>query len=282
MKKPDWLKVKLQNGAKTQNVNNILGSLSLNTVCSEANCPNKMECFERGTATFMILGKNCTRNCRFCNVTQESPEEVNLDEAKNVAMAVKKLKLRHAVITSVTRDDLADQGANQFARVVNAIRLENPNVTIELLIPDMQGKKDCLDIVLSSNPEVLNHNIETVKELYFDVRPMADFKRSLEVLEYSKKIKPKIYTKSGLMLGLGEKSDQVVETLKCLRSVDCDILTLGQYLQPSSKHIKVKEYVSPAQFDEYKAIASDLGFKSIASAPLVRSSYFAENLIDSF
>ena len=282
MKKPDWIKVKLQNGAKTQNVNNILGSLSLNTVCSEANCPNKMECFERGTATFMILGKNCTRNCRFCNVTQESPEEVNLDEAKNVAMAVKKLKLRHAVITSVTRDDLEDQGANQFARVVNAVRLENPNVTIELLIPDMQGKKDCLDIVLYSNPEVLNHNIETVKELYFDVRPMADFKRSLEVLEYSKKIKPKIYTKSGLMLGLGEKSDQVVETLKCLRSVDCDILTLGQYLQPSSKHIKVKDYVSPAQFDEYKAIASDLGFKSIASAPLVRSSYFAEVLIDSF
>ena len=208
MKKPDWLKVKLQNGAKTQNVNNILGSLSLNTVCSEANCPNKMECFERGTATFMILGKNCTRNCRFCNVTQESPEEVNLDEAKNVAMAVKKLKLRHAVITSVTRDDLADQGANQFAKVVNAVRLENPNVTIELLIPDMQGKKDCLDIVLNSNPEVLNHNIETVKELYFDVRPMADFKRSLEVLEYSKKTKPKIYTKSGLISNIH---------LKCFR-----------------------------------------------------------------
>ncbi len=282
MRKPDWIKVKLQNGACTKNVNNVLGTLSLNTVCSEANCPNKMECFERGTATFMILGKNCTRNCRFCNVTQEDPEKVNPDEPKNIAMAVKKLKLRHAVITSVTRDDLEDQGATQFADVVNAVRLENPGVSIELLIPDMQGKKDCLDIVLNSNPEVLNHNIETVKELYLKVRPMANFKRSLEVLEYSKKTKPDIYTKSGIMLGFGETNEQVVETLKSLRSVDCDILTLGQYLQPSSKHIKVKEYISPEQFDDYKAIAIDLGFKSVASAPLVRSSYFAEDLINSF
>ena len=278
LRKPEWIRVKIQGGGKSNKVSSLLEDLSLNTVCNDADCPNMMECFERGTATFMILGRNCTRNCTFCNVTREKPDEVMADEPVNVAKAVSELNLKHAVITSVTRDDLEDQGANQFASIVKEIRKTSPNVSIELLIPDMQGNKDLIDIIIDSEPNILNHNVETVPELYDTVRPMAEFERSIEVLEYIKKQKPNMRTKSGVMLGLGETKEQVIEVLKRLREVDCDMLTLGQYLQPSKAHIDVAEYIRPEQFDEYKEIALEMGFKRVASAPLVRSSYYAEDL----
>lgn len=278
IRKPEWIRTKLQGGVISNKVNAIISDLSLVTVCDEANCPNRMECFERGTATFMILGRNCTRNCTFCNVTREMPDEVSDAEPENIAKAVSKLNLKHAVITSVTRDDLEDQGANQFRRVVEEIRKTSPNVSIELLIPDMRGDKDLLDIIINSDPDVLNHNVETVPELYDVVRPMAIFDRSIEVLNYVKQVKPEMSTKSGVMLGLGETKEQIIEVLKRLREVDCDMLTIGQYLQPSAAHIPVVEYITPEQFDDYKKIALEMGFKRVASAPLVRSSYFAEDL----
>lgn len=276
--KPEWLKVKLQGGKETQKVKVLLSELSLNTVCQEANCPNRMECYNKGTATFMILGRNCTRNCTFCNVTREIPDPIDLEEPEKVAEAVERLGLKHAVITSVTRDDLADQGAGHFAAVVNAIRKRTPNVVIELLIPDLQGREDLLDIVLESEPDLLNHNVETVPELYATVRPMANFERSLSVLAYAKAKKPLLKTKSGIMLGLGETDEQIEAALKALRAVDCDILTLGQYLQPSVAHIDVAEYVHPDKFEALKVLALSLGFKSVASAPLVRSSYHADEM----
>jgi len=277
LRKPEWIRVKMQGGDVSNKVDALLSDLSLNTVCDEANCPNRMECFARGTATFMILGRNCTRNCTFCNVTREMPEEVNPKEPENVAKAVDKLGLKHAVITSVTRDDLEDQGANQFAKVVEEIRKTNPNVTIELLIPDMQGNEELIDIIINAEPNILNHNVETVPELYDEVRPMAIFERSIELLNYVKKKKPDMKTKSGIMLGLGETKEQVIDVFKRSREVDCDMLTLGQYLQPTTKHIPVVEYITPQQFDEYKEIALSMGFKRVASAPLVRSSYYAED-----
>lgn len=277
LRKPEWIKVKIQGSKETAKVNALISDLSLNTVCGEANCPNRMECFERGTATFMILGKNCTRNCTFCNVVTRKPEKVDPEEPENVAKAVVKLGLKHAVITSVTRDDLEDQGANQFTRIVEEIRKVAPDVTIELLIPDMQGNKELIDIILDSEPNVLNHNVETVPELYNKVQPMANFERSIGVLEHTKKTKPNMRTKSGMMVGLGETKEQVINVFKKLREVDCDMITLGQYLQPSKKHIPVEEYVTPEQFDEYKEIALEMGFKKVESGPFVRSSYFAEN-----
>jgi len=277
-RKPEWIRVKMQGGHTSNKVNSLISDLNLNTVCNEANCPNQMECFSRGTATFMILGRNCTRNCTFCNVTSETPDEVNLMEPENVGKAVANLGLKHAVITSVTRDDLEDQGANQFAKVVEEIRKAAPKVTVELLIPDMQGNEELIDIIINSEPNVLNHNVETVPELYDTVRPMAIFERSIGLLDYVKKTKPHMATKSGIMLGLGETKSQVIDVLKRLREVDCDMLTLGQYLRPSMEHLPVIEYVTPEQFDEYKEIALSMGFKKVASAPLVRSSYYAEDL----
>lgn len=277
LKKPEWIRVKMQGGTVSNKVNSLVSDLSLNTVCNEANCPNRMECYNRGTATFMILGRNCTRNCTFCNVTRKTPDEVDIKEPENVAKAVEKLGLKHAVITSVTRDDLEDQGAGQFAKVVREIRKNTPKVSVELLIPDMQGNEELIDIILDSEPDILNHNVETVPELYNKVRPMAIFHRSIKVLDYSKKSKPNIKTKSGIMLGLGETKEQVIDVLKRLREVDCDMLTLGQYLQPSREHIPVVEYINPEQFYEYKEIALSMGFKRVASAPLVRSSYYAED-----
>ncbi|WP_406243263.1 lipoyl synthase [Tissierella carlieri] len=277
LRKPEWIRVKMQGGTVSNKVNSLISDLSLNTVCNEANCPNRMECYERGTATFMILGRNCTRNCTFCNVTREMPDKVNPEEPENVAEAVAKLGLRHAVITSVTRDDLGDQGSKQFARVVEEIRKTTPKVTIELLIPDMQGNKELIDIILDSEPNILNHNVETVPELYDEVRPMAIFERSIELLDYVKRTRPEMKTKSGMMLGLGETKEQVIDVFKRLREVDCDMLTLGQYLQPTTAHIPVVEYITPGQFDEYKEIALSMGFKRVASSPLVRSSYYAED-----
>lgn len=278
MRKPEWLKVKLQGSGVSEKVRKTLKDLELNTVCTEANCPNKMECYERGTATFMILGRNCTRNCTFCNVSRNMPDKVNLDEPGKVAKAVNRLGLKHAVITSVTRDDLEDQGAEQFVKVVEEIRKINDKVTIELLIPDMQGNKDLLDKILDSQPDILNHNVETVPELYHEVRPMADFERSVDVIRYFKEKDPLMITKSGMMLGLGETQEQVLQVIYKLADAGCDILTLGQYLRPSVHHIEVKEYIRPEIFDYYKEKAYEAGIKNVASAPLVRSSYHAEDL----
>lgn len=277
VRKPEWIRTKIQGGSASNQVKSTLGDLSLNTVCDEANCPNRMECFERGTATFMILGRNCTRNCTFCNVTREKPDQVSESEPEKIGQAVSKLKLKHAVITSVTRDDLEDQGANQFRKVVEEIRKTSPHVSIELLIPDMQGNEDLIDIIINSEPDILNHNVETVPALYDKVRPMAIFDRSIQVLNYVKQVKPHMRTKSGIMLGLGERKDQVIGVLKKLRQVDCDMLTLGQYLQPSTSHIPVVEYIRPEKFEEYEEIAKEMGFKRVASGPLVRSSYYAED-----
>ncbi len=274
-KKPDWLKIKIQGGQVSEEVKGILKRLSLNTVCKEANCPNQMECFSRHTATFMILGRVCTRNCTFCNVTKGEPQAVDAFEPMNVAIAVGELKLRHAVITSVTRDDLEDGGAAHFAEVVKAIRSESPATTIELLIPDFKGDMNALSVVAAANPDIINHNIETVRSLYPKIRPAAVYSRSLELLSQVKSFNGKIVTKSGMMLGLGETEAEVVGAMKDLRQVSCDILTLGQYLAPSKAHHPVIDYVHPDLFKKYREIGMEMGFVSIASAPLVRSSYHA-------
>lgn len=274
VKKPAWLKLNVQGDSNTVHVKNLIRNLNLHTVCHEANCPNRMECFARRTATFMILGRNCTRNCTFCNVTRNKPDPVDPNEPENVAKAVQTLNLRHAVVTSVTRDDLPDQGANQFAEIVRQIKKYNPETTVELLIPDMSGREELLDIILETEPDVLNHNIETIPEFYPKVRPAANFIRSINVLSYAKSKGFK--TKSGIMVGFGEKEEQVVKAFKALREVDCDMLTVGQYLQPTKQHIKVTEYVTPEQFERYKDIALEMGFKRVNSGPLVRSSYHAE------
>ncbi len=280
-RKPEWLRAKKveRKFLNTNKVEGIIEKLSLNTVCREANCPNRLECHSRGTATFMILGRNCTRNCTFCNVEKKIPDEVDIMEPSKVAEAIKELGLKHAVITSVTRDDLEDQGAEQFKNVVLEIRKKAPGVTVELLIPDMQGREDLLDIIMSSEPDVLNHNVETVPELYKRVRPMADFERSLSVIRYVKDKYPKAITKSGMMLGLGETEEQVLSAVRRIKDAGCDVLTLGQYLRPSDLHIEMEEYVTPEVFDFYKDKAMEMGFKSVASSPLVRSSYHAEEYI---
>lgn len=281
IRKPDWLKVKLEGATGSGNVNSILKKYCLNTVCSEAGCPNKGECFNRGTATFMILGKNCTRNCRFCKVTKAAPEELNPMEPQNIAKAVKQMNLKHTVITSVTRDDLEDGGSGHFASTILEIKKLCPHVTIEVLIPDFKGDYDALKKVVDAKPDILNHNVETVPQLYSEVRPMAVFQRSMELLKRVKEIDSSVYTKSGFMLGLGEREEQVIELLKELKSANCDIITIGQYLQPSKLHYDVVEYVHPDQFKKYEEVSKDMGFKYVASGPLVRSSYHAEDEFNS-
>lgn len=276
-RKPEWLKVKLGGNTNYSNVNGILKKYSLNTVCSEAGCPNIGECFSRGTATFMILGKNCTRNCRFCKVTKGEPEHLDQMEPKHIAEAINEMGLKHTVITSVTRDDIKDGGAGHFASTILEIRKLNPGVTIEVLIPDFKGDYDALKKVVNAKPDIINHNVETVPELYSAIRPMAIFERSLEVLKRVKSLDGSIYTKSGFMAGLGENEEQVFRLLKDLRAVDCDVVTIGQYLQPSRQHYNVVEYVTPEQFKKYEEFAKEIGFKYVASGPLVRSSYHAED-----
>lgn len=277
-RKPEWLRVKIRGGENTGTVQEILKKHSLNTVCREANCPNRGECYSKRTATFMILGKNCTRNCRFCNVTKEKPEVVDKNEPYNVAQAVDKLGLKHAVITSVTRDDIEDGGAGHFAEVIEEIRKLNKSVTIEVLIPDFKGDKKALKKVVDSKPDIINHNVETAASLYSEVRPMAVYERSLELLSNVKEMDNSILTKSGFMVGLGEKEEDVVGILRDLKKVECDIVTIGQYLAPSSKHHPVIEYIHPDIFKKYEEIALDIGFKHVFSAPLVRSSYNAEKV----
>ncbi|KMT21140.1 lipoyl synthase [Clostridium cylindrosporum] len=275
-RKPEWLRIKVQGDQKANEVYKALDSLALNTVCKEANCPNKMECYNRKTATFMILGNVCTRNCTFCNVTKGRTEEVNPEEPKNIAVAVEKLGLRHVVITTVTRDDLKDGGAAHFAECIKEIRKLNKNVTIEVLISDLRGNWDALKVIVDAKPDVLNHNVETVKSLYKNVRPMAIYERSMELLKRVKEIDSSILTKSGIMVGLGETKEQVFELFGDLVSQGCDILTVGQYLRPSLKHHPVIEYVHPTVFDEYRDKAKEAGIKFVMSGPLVRSSYKAD------
>lgn len=277
---PEWFKVKYNEEA-VKEVSELMSKLKLNTVCKEANCPNLGECFQKHTATFMILGSQCTRNCRFCNVVHGTPEPVDENEPMHVAEAVRDLKLRHVVITQVTRDNLPDGGADQFAKVVSAIRSLCPEVTIEVLISDMKGDKNSLDTVINAHPGVINHNIETVAPLYAKVRPEADYERSLSVLRYVKEKDSSILTKTGIMLGLGETKEQVLKTMDDVLATGCDIFTIGQYLRPSPAHVEMKEYISPEIFAEYKEIGLKKGFRYVASSPLVRSSYRAAEALQS-
>lgn len=277
-KKPKWLKVPLRIGGEVASVHKLLNRLDLNTVCQEANCPNLMECFSKKTATFMILGKNCTRNCTFCNVTKGRVQPVDEEEPKRVAKAVEELNLKHVVITSVTRDDLADGGAGHFGNVIKAIRQRTPNVVVEVLIPDFAGKEEALQKVVAAKPEIINHNVETVPRLYSTVRPSAIYGRSLELLAKVKEMDSEILTKSGIMVGLGEEKEEVLGTLKDLREVNCDLLTIGQYLAPSTEHHPIVEFVHPDVFDEYGDKGREMGFLHVASAPLVRSSYNAQEV----
>ncbi|NLK69547.1 MAG: lipoyl synthase [Clostridiaceae bacterium] len=277
--KPEWLRVKAHSISGLETVENMLKELHLNTVCDEAACPNRGECFGRKTATFMILGSVCTRQCTFCNVSKGKSQQVDENEPKNVAQAVKALSLKHTVITSVTRDDLPDGGAGHFVKVINAIRDTTPGVTIEVLIPDFQGDEDALKKVVDAHPDIINHNIETVPTLYKEVRPQAYYQRSLDVLKNVKRMDRTINTKSGIMLGLGEKEEQVLSVLRDLREVDCDFLTIGQYLAPSAKHHPIVEYIHPDQFKAYEKEAYQMGFLYVASGPLVRSSYMAEQAL---
>ncbi len=279
-RKPEWLKLDMSQGRGLDYVEDVLKRYSLNTVCEEANCPNRMECFSRKTATFMILGKECSRNCRFCNVSHGTLEKVNPKEPENLASAAVEMGLKHVVITTVTRDDLPDGGAGHFAKVVDAIRSKDSSITIELLISDLKGRKEDIKTIVDAKPEIINHNVETVPRLYSEIRPMAIYERSLDVLKQVKEMDDTILTKSGMMMGLGEKEEEVIEVMKDLRNIDCDFLTLGQYLRPSEKHYPVIEYVTPETFKRYETKAKELGFKFIASGPFVRSSYKAADAMD--
>jgi len=253
----------------------IMRKLSLHTICEEGNCPNLIECFGQHTATFMILGRFCTRNCRFCNVTKEKPLPVDAAEAQQVAFAAKELRLRHVVVTSVTRDDLADGGAAQFAATIAELQALGNGVTVEVLIPDFQGNREALATVVAARPEIINHNLETVPRLYPNVRPMAQYGRSLELLQQVKELDGDIFTKSGIMLGLGEQEQEILGVLADLRKVKCDMVTIGQYLAPSQQHHPVQEYITPEKFAEYEKIAVKMGFRHAFSGPLIRSSYHA-------
>jgi len=274
-RKPEWLKSKQIPTEEEQKVRHLMKNLHLNTVCREARCPNRVECFNRGTATFLIMGDTCTRRCRFCNVNKGKPQPLDKEEPRHVAEAVKALGLKYVVITSVTRDDLPDGGAAHFASVIRKVREIDPGVGIEVLIPDFQGDSDSLNTVLDARPDVLNHNVETVSRLYEAVRPGAVYERSLELLARAKTINPSIKTKSGLMVGLGETDEELYGVFADLRKAGCDLLTIGQYLAPTKEHYPVADYILPEKFEEYRAKALEMGFLDAASGPLVRSSYKA-------
>lgn len=274
-KKPEWLRVKLPVGKKYTDLRGLVDKYKLNTICTSGSCPNMGECWGEGTATFMILGNICTRSCGFCGVKTGKPETVEWDEPEKVARSIYLMKIKHAVITSVDRDDLKDGGSIIWAETVEAIRRTNPNTTLETLIPDFRGMKNNIDRIIEVAPEVISHNVETVRRLTREVRIQAQYDRSLEVLQYIKDAGQK-RTKSGIMLGLGETEEEVMETLHDLHRAKVDIVTIGQYLQPSKQHLPVHEFITPAQFDKYKKIGLDLGFKYVESGALVRSSYRAE------
>lgn len=277
-RKPKWLKVKLPTGQAYKNVRGITKSHNLHTICESGNCPNMGECWGAGTATFMILGNICTRSCGFCNVMTGRPLPVDVLEPLKVARSVKLMNVKHAVITSVDRDDLKDGGASIWVETISAIRKQNPDTTMETLIPDFKGKQKDIQLIIDAKPEVVSHNIETVRRLTKKVRIQAKYDRSLDTLKYL--YEGGIRTKSGIMLGLGEKEDEIIESMKDLRSVGVKILTLGQYLQPSKKHLPVKEFIDPSQFKKYEEFGIDLGFRHVESGPLVRSSYKAQKHIN--
>ena len=280
MKKPPWLKKRIPPFQDLQKVRSILNGTDLHTVCEEARCPNLGECFSRGTATFLILGRVCTRNCGFCAVEHGIPATTDETEPEKVDQAIRKMGLQYVVITSVTRDDLPDGGASLFAKTIQAIRALGPKIKVEVLIPDFQGKHSSLEIVLKECPDVLNHNIETVARLYPVVRPQAAYQRSLDLLRRSKEDYPHIPTKSGFMLGLGETHEEVLELLRNLREVECDFLTIGQYLQPRQDRLPVVRFIPPEEFEEYKRIGEEMGFKAVASSPFVRSSFHAFEMFE--
>ena len=273
---PDWLKVKIGGGENFVKMKSLLRNAKLHTICEEAKCPNIAECFGSGTAVFLILGNICTRNCGYCNVKHGKPLLLNADEPKDVAESVKKLGLNYAVITSVTRDDLVDGGASVFYETVKEIKKLNKSCVVEVLIPDFKGNLGSLKKVIDSAPNVVNHNIEVVKQLFPVIRPQGDYETSISLLENIKKIDKKMKSKSGFMIGLGENKAQIIQTLKDLRKADVDFLTIGQYLQPTRAHVEIKKYYTPKEFDELKKIGLSLGFKHVESGPLVRSSYHAD------
>lgn len=278
IKKPKWLRVKLPTGENYKKVRSLVDQHKLHTICESGSCPNMGECWGEGTATFMILGNICTRSCGFCGVKTGRPETVDWDEPEKVARSIKIMKIKHAVITSVDRDDLKDMGSIIWLETVQAIRRMNPNTTLETLIPDFQGNTRNIDRIVEANPEVVSHNMETVRRLTREVRIQAKYDKSLEVLRYLKE-KGIRRTKSGIMLGLGETEAEVIETMQDIRNQNVDIITIGQYLQPSKKHLPVKEYITPEQFEKYEKIGKEMGFRHVESGALVRSSYHAEKHI---
>lgn len=276
-RKPEWLKIKLPRGFKARQVVEMLNERHIHTICSSGMCPNRAECWGNGTATFMLCGAVCTRNCRFCNVTGGKPGPLDPQEIEDIVRSVKELKLKHVVITSVTRDDLPDGGARHWAAMIRRLHEECPGVTMEVLIPDMQGRTDLLDIILDEHPDVISHNLETVRRLTPEVRRVATYDRSLQVLKYL--ADKGANTKSGIMLGLGETEEEVLQAMDDLRAVGCRIMTIGQYLQPSKLHYPVQDYIHPDKFEEYRQKGIEKGFAHIESAPMVRSSYHAEKHI---
>jgi lipoic acid synthetase len=278
-RKPDWLKIKVQTNEHFNELKSMMRERKLNSVCEEAKCPNIFECWSNRTATFMILGKICTRACRFCAVTSGLPSELDLEEPEHVAQSVLDMGLKHVVITSVARDDLADEGSSVFAQTIHAVRRLNPLTGIEVLIPDFGGRKELLQNVLEAKPDILNHNMETVERLSDQVRAKAKYPRSLALLRNAKDIIPGQKTKSGIMLGLGETKDEILQTMRDLRAVDCNILTVGQYLQPTEKHLPIRKYYTPDEFLEIKQEGMAMGFSHVESGPLVRSSYHAHEQV---
>lgn len=277
-RKPEWLKISLGSTKDVTYVENLIEDYTLNTVCKSAKCPNRTECYSSRTATFMIMGSRCTRSCPFCSVEGGNPKPLDIDEPRHIREAVEKLKLKYVVITSVTRDDLTDGGAGHFVEVVKELQSIPGEISIELLIPDFKGDLNSVEKVTKSHPKVLNHNMESVESLYPRVRPEASYSRSLKVLDYIKK-SSSIVTKTGIMLGLGESDKEIEKLLKDLQEVDCDLLTIGQYCQPTKNHLEVVEYVTPEKFKYWETYALDLGFKGVSAGPFVRSSYSADSLL---
>jgi len=277
--RPDWLRVRAPGGPNYRDLKGLVDDLRLHTVCESARCPNIGDCWERRTATFMILGDICTRSCGFCAIKTGRPIGLDLDEPERVAEAVATLDLRHAVITSVNRDELPDGGAAIFAATIRSIRDRCPETSIEVLIPDFKGVWPALERVMEARPDILNHNMESIERLYYYVRPQAKYDRSLELLRRAKAMAPGVLTKSGMMLGVGEEDEEIVQSMTDLRSVDCDILTLGQYLRPSAQHIPVRRYVPPETFAALKRLGLEMGFQHVEAGPLVRSSYHADEQV---
>lgn len=278
VKKPEWLRVKLPTGKKHKELRTLVDKYKLNTICQSGSCPNMGECWGEGTATFMILGNVCTRSCGFCGVKTGRPEQVDWAEPEKVARSIKLMKIKHAVLTSVDRDDLKDMGSIIWAETIRAVRRISPGTTMETLIPDFQGIEKHIDRIIEAGPEVLSHNMETVRRLTREVRIQAKYDRSLEVLRYAKEAGQR-RTKTGIMLGLGETEDEVFETIQDVANANVDVITIGQYLQPTKQHLPLKEFITPEQFKKYEDFARGLGFRHVESGPLVRSSYHAEKHI---